>query len=108
MKVWMDHLPLQIDKVEAKLCHQYFFDLLQQKQECLISNNESKNNNNYNIPQMFQILANINLSKFTDLSLKTKIIEFAKTIKNKIGENNNQISEIEFLLTDKQKNAIKF
>merc|ERR1712244_116549 len=39
LNIWFKHLPLKSDCVEAQICHQYLFNLLQNKNPIIIGQN---------------------------------------------------------------------
>jgi len=74
LNIWFKHLPLKSDCVEAQICHQYLFNLLQNKNPIIIGQNLS------NLPFLFKIFAQIRNTKLSSNKLDNVIAEFAKTI----------------------------
>ena len=74
LTIWIKHLPLKTDTVEAQICHQYLFKLIEAKNPIILGQNLS------NIPSILKIFAKIRGTQLSTNQLDDVVKDFANTL----------------------------
>merc|ERR1712192_89041 len=74
LSVWLRHLPLKSDVVEAKECHSYLFKLVTNKNPIVLGENLS------NLPEVLKVFAKVRNTPLSSQELDGVVAQFARTI----------------------------